>query len=239
MGVGVAAVALMGCSAGTSDSSTGEGASPSGISSATTEPGGVTSEAGGLTPPSSVDESSSAASVGVTEATAVTLPAPPPPDYGLYEDAILAGARTHPRTIEYANWKAACYAEFGIPARVVGPGHLELPYPPEQEAAANEAHLVCEQRAVDEGVIADPMYHPPERLRLWYRAYVEVAYECLVENGFPVDPPPSMEVWVEEFPDTWDPFAIVGDQADAVEKCPPEIDVLLIELGKRDDAAGR
>jgi len=170
-----------------------------------------------------------------TEVTTVTMPVPPRPDYGIHEDAILAGGRTHPGTIEYANWKAECYAEFGIPARVLGPGSLELPYAPEQESLANKAHMECEQRAIDQGIIADPMFHPPERLRLWYRALVEVAYECLVANGFPTTPPPSMDVWVEAFPNTWVPHGSrLPDEA--FEVCPQEIDLLLIELGERDEA---
>jgi len=170
-----------------------------------------------------------------TEVTAVTMPVPPPVDYGVYEDAMLAGGRTHAGTIEYANYLAMCYAEFGVPARVVGPGHLEVYSTAEQSSVANQAHLECEQRAVDDGLIADPMYFPPERLRLWYRAYVEVAYECLVAHGYPTTPPPSMDAWVEEYPDTWHPHGSrLPDEA--FEVCPQELDLLLIELGERDEA---
>jgi hypothetical protein len=194
----------------------------------TTEPVAPVTTVGSTGPPPTT-------SSGETEVTAVTMPVPPPPDYGIYEDAILAGAQTHARTIEYANFKAECYAEFGIAARVLGPGHLELPYAPEQESLANEAHVECEQRAIDQGLIPDPMQFPPERLRLWYRAYVEVAYECLVANGYPTSPPPSMDVWVEEYPDTWLPHGSrLPDEA--FEVCPQELDLLLIELGKRDEA---
>jgi hypothetical protein len=167
--------------------------------------------------------------------TTVTMPVPPPPDYGIYEDAILAGGQTHRGSIGYANFLASCFAEFGIPARVLGPGHLEVHATEEQSSIANRAHLECEQRAVDDGLIADAMYFPSERLELWYRAYVEVAYECLVANGFPTTAPPSMDVWVEEYPDTWHPHGSrLPDEA--FEACPQDPVLLLIELGERDEA---
>jgi hypothetical protein len=172
---------------------------------------------------------------GETEVTAVTMPVPPRKDYGMYEDAIVAGGRTHRGSIEYANFLASCYAEFGIPARVLGPGHLEVHATEEQSSIANQTHLECEQRAVNDGLIADPMYFPSERLELWYRAYVEVAYECLVTNGFPTTAPPSMDVWVEEYPDTWHPHGSrLPDEA--FEACPQDPVLLLIELGERDEA---
>src|SRR5690606_32329551 len=79
---------------------------------------------------------------------------------------------------------------------------------------------------------------PDDVLALWYRAYVEVAYECLVDHGFPTNPPPSEATWIDNYPNVWTPHDIVGDQPDVIAVCPQDIGLLLIELGRR-DSGGR
>jgi len=66
--------------------------------------------------------------------------------------------------------------------------------------------------AILEGTDKQRWWHrrpPPETLRLYYRAYVEVAYECLRENGYPTNPPPSVDGWVENYPDVWHPHEVI------------------------------
>ena len=143
-------------------------------------------------------------------------------------------------SIEYANFRATCFAqEFGIPLTVTGPGSTRYDGPPLPAGLFEEAFEECERRAVESGLIGYTSTDLPdeERLRLWYRAYVEVAYECLNEAGHPTTPPPSMDVWVEGYPDVWYPHDEVGAEAESMEgACSQDIVDLLIELGRRDEA---
>lgn len=164
-------------------------------------------------------------------------------DYGMYHDAIMQGSRTHPGSIEAANWTAACVAESGFSVTVVGPGAIRSSNPSEQQAGFSSAYDACLARAEAEGVFS--MGVPDdETLRVWYRAYFEVAYECLNERGYPTTPPPSVDVWVQDYerqatePNAvWHPHDQIWSIAESLEgACSQDPVELLIELGRRDAA---
>lgn len=157
-------------------------------------------------------------------------------DYGPYEEAIFGGAEMYFGSVEYTNWFYTCVAEHGFNVTVVGPAQAEV-HVGEQEEAYERAKRECDQRALDEGLTSYSMYggFPDElTLRLWYRAYVEIAAECLQDAGYSVDPPPSEDSWVENYPNVWHPH---GRRTGEV--CTDDPIELLIELGQRDEAAGR
>lgn len=180
--------------------------------------------------------------VASEDATALTLSSPPSTvDYGIYSDEVLLGGQVVRNSIEYANFVASCYAEYGISATVVGPGELEVAGGGQTEAR-NRATVECDQRAVESGLIGLGISDnpPPDVLEVWYRGFTEIAYPCLRENGFPTSEPPSMSVWVEAYPNVWTPHSVVGstlppeELEEVLEVCPQDIGLLLIELGQRD-----
>lgn len=181
-------------------------------------------------------EETSTSLAPVESGTAITLPPPDSPtDYGIYGDAVLFGGRVARGSVEFSNFLATCYAEYGISVRVIGPGELELAAGGQGEAL-QRATVECDERAKDSGLIGLGISDvpPDDVLALWYRAYVEVAYECLVDHGFPTNPPPSEATWIDNYPNVWTPHDIVGDQPDVIAVCPQDIGLLLIELGRRD-----
>lgn len=169
--------------------------------------------------------------------TVVTLPLPATPtDYGIYRDVIFGGAQMVSGSLEFTNWWAVCLGEHGFSVTVIGPAESEVAVG-EQDEAFQDAIMECDRRAVNEGVVAQsPLtgFPGPETLALWYRAYVEVAYECLRDNGFPTNPPPSVDEWVENYPDVWHPH----DAGAPNGACTDDVVELLIELGNRDEENG-
>lgn len=180
--------------------------------------------------------------------TVITLPLPATPiDYGIYRDVIFAGAQMVPGSIEFTNWWATCIGEHGFSVTVIEPGHTETSVRPEQRDAHDAAVRECDRRSVAEGIVAHGIsgMAAPDTLRLWYRAYVEVAYECLRENGYPTNPPPSVDEWVENYPNVWHPHEVIWagetgrvDTARPAAYCSQDPVELLIDLGKRDEATG-
>lgn len=172
-------------------------------------------------------------------AVAVTLPTAEI-DYGIYESAITMGGSTHRGSIEHANFMAICYAEFGLAAEVVGPGEILVSGGADQLEAQNQAQMECDQQARDAGLLALSVTDIPDSgvLELWYRAYVEVAYECLLANGHTPAAPPSVDTWVQNYPNTWFPHQEVPPESELYELCTQDIVLLMIELGERDQAAG-
>lgn len=167
--------------------------------------------------------------------TVITLPSPETPvDYGIYRDVIFGGAKMHRGSIEFINWWAVCVGEQGFSVTVIGPEEIHSRYAEHQEAAYRAAFDECDRRSVAEGIVADGVrdFPDPDRLRIYYRAYVEVAYECLQENGEPTNPPPSSDEWVENYPNVWHPHDAGGD----IGICSQDPIELLIELGKQDEA---
>ena len=156
-------------------------------------------------------------------------------DYGPYEDQILGGAEMVPGTAEYTNWFYSCIAEHGFDVEILAPARAQVDIG-EQQEAYDRAVRECDQTAVERGIIAYSMFDIPdeETLRLWYRGYVEVAMPCLREAGYEVKPPPSEDTWVENYPEVWHPH-----DGRIVEECTQDPIEMLIELGKRDEAAGR
>lgn len=192
-----------------------------------------------MTPPGSSTFPEPGSADDATPAVAVTLPTEEV-DYGIYEAAITMGGSTHRGSIEHANFLATCYAEYGLAAEVVGPGEILVTAGVDQVEAQNRAHMECDQRARDAGLIALSVTDIPEPgiLELWYRAYVEVAYECLAANGHTPAAPPSVDSWVQNYPNTWFPHQDVPPESELFELCTQDIVMLLVELGERDQASG-
>ncbi len=103
------------------------------------------------------------------------------------------------------------------------------------------------------GLLDQPQPATDEQLRLWYRAFM-LTYECLLEHGYPVNPPPSEEEYVESKGTSWHPYdaipyaglvaapGVEPDPETAAEieaartleqTCPQDLSVLIPEL--RDD----
>lgn len=167
-------------------------------------------------------------------------------DYGMYRDAIFRGGEMLAGSVEFAEYLVGCMAGLGYAATVVGPGAVRLDTSPDQSAASlHGAYDECMQDAKDGGLIATG-FPDEETIRLYYRAYVEVAYECLNEQGYPTNPPPSEDVWVQDFPSVqyepwrvWFPHELVWHLAESLEgACSQDMVELLIELGRRDAEGG-
>jgi hypothetical protein len=95
-----------------------------------------------------------------------------------------------------------CMESFGVPVQYAGPGGIVRPNNPAQ--AAREAALLelCLEAMKQRGLVGMSESDPDLRRRR-YAAYLD-AYECLIEHGVEVDPPPTLEAFVDGQP--WSPF---------------------------------
>lgn len=75
-----------------------------------------------------------------------------------------------------------------------------------QEEAFRQALGACEAEALDAG-LAFPRREPTaEELHELYHLY-RWTYECLLENGYPTEQPPSEAEWVESGGRSWHPYS--------------------------------
>ncbi len=82
--------------------------------------------------------------------------------------------------------------------------------PPEQSEAASRAMEDCMQAAIDQGVVVGPPEISDENLRVWYAAY-QITQSCLIEHGYPVVDPPSLDSYVEARGTNWHPYDAVPE----------------------------
>lgn len=159
-----------------------------------------------------------------------------PTDYGLYADAILLGGRTHRGSVDHYRFLVRCIRSQGFAVDWEPGDDGYVVHGGSQQEAASAASERCRRRAVEIGLVSGESRPADDVLRLWYRAYVEVGYPCMVEHGYPVNDPPSMETWLQQYPNTWSLYAALSPTmvADVEPTCPQDVTVLLMELGKRD-----
>ena len=129
--------------------------------------------------------------------------------------------------------KLACIRSFGFAAELdLGDLGIVVDLPPEQQDEYFEVLDICRRRLFAElGVSEVPSR---EELTAHYRAYLYVR-ECMIAEGYPVDDPPSLEVYVESLGAAWHPYDAVmaGGQGSPgffsrlEETCPQDLFYLL------------
>lgn len=152
----------------------------------------ATTSLGTPTPPSGVDPELFAEAVGVVEPMAATL-----------DNAIPASF------VESEHILGKCVTHFGF----------EIVQPELAEQTGIYVYRVGEQRARYEAVyeacrvaiqeLDITMLPSPETNEVLFSAYLEV-YRCLQSAGFPTEPPPSKDRFLQD-PESWDPWqAMIG-----------------------------
>ncbi len=129
--------------------------------------------------------------------------------------------------------KLACIRSFGFAAELdqtdLG---IVADLPPEQQDEYFDVLDICRRRLFAElGVSEVPSR---EELTAHYRAYLYVR-ECMIAEGYPVDDPPSLEVYVESHGAAWHPYDAVmaggqgspGFFSGLEETCPQDLFYLL------------
>jgi hypothetical protein len=75
-----------------------------------------------------------------------------------------------------------------------------------QQEAFYEALFACEAEAVDAGLALPRREPTEEELSELYHLY-RWTYDCLLENGYPAEQPPSEAEWVESGGRSWHPYS--------------------------------
>lgn len=153
---------------------------------------------------------------GSTVVTAVITLAPQP-DSPLHLprevlDLFAAHAPVLWATEEHFDLVVQCMNEMGwahsiTPERVDGVNTILLNAPEQTEAAGEALHL-CNLEPVDLGYVVMPTASDDD-VAVLYRAWTEVTVPCMQENGFPTDPPPSAESFIEAGGSNWHPHQAV------------------------------
>lgn len=118
---------------------------------------------------------------------------------------------------------AECLEDKGFVAEVNLRDRSVAAGPPEQSEAASQAIADCMQEATDQGVVAGPPEISEENLRVWYAAY-QITQRCLIEHGYPVVEPPSVDSYVEEQGRNWHPYDAVPEASMYGEQNAPDPD---------------
>lgn len=136
--------------------------------------------------------------------------------------------------IERIEFYAACLSEGGL-AVEIDPVDLGVTYriPDGQEDAYNRIKTDCRAATRERFGMTD---HPrPADLERWYRAYAWT-WRCLIEYGYILNDPPTMDSFVESGGSNWQPFAelmLSGGAPDGEvrrvleQSCPQDVDYLI------------
>ncbi|MCQ3807429.1 MAG: hypothetical protein OXB92_01640 [Acidimicrobiaceae bacterium] len=87
----------------------------------------------------------------------------------------------------------------------------------DQFERVNAINAACERALADLGVL---LIVDPNTFTIIYESYIAV-HDCLVENGFPVTDPPTLETFIDS-PHSWTPWVgMIGDSSPGLLVEPP------------------
>ncbi len=101
--------------------------------------------------------------------------------------------------------------------------------------AFREAMIACEEASYEIGLIARPQPPDEDALAAWYDAFM-LTYQCMEDQGYPVSPPPSRDLYVESGGSIWHPYQeLAPTQVPEVEEvCPQDLVVLFQQLADQE-----
>jgi len=130
-------------------------------------------------------------------------------------------------SIEHLTFMERCIESAGFEVEIQD-GGIQV-RPGAQRSFYDEVKAKCDADAVDSGLVG--AQEPPDERELaaWYDAY-ELTYDCMVREGFPVNPMPSKDSFVESDGRSWHPYELVrGDLGQIETVCPQDL-VVLFEM---------
>ncbi len=132
--------------------------------------------------------------------------------------------------VERQQFSLECFRRYGFDGEIQEDAGILFDVPPDQQERFVEVNARCvEEEAAEFGIeVGVPSV---ESLRRHYRAYLYVR-ECMIAEGYPVDDPPSMEVFVESGGSVWHPYDAVMRSSPSSfsrleETCPQDLFYLL------------
>lgn len=174
--------------------------------------------------------------------TLVPPPLPADPGYGSslgrYAEFVLRGALVPLGSIEHLEWMAACMESAGFEVEIMGDKGAITSHVGAQMSAFQEALAACDEAAFEARLVPRPQPPDEERLAAEYEARL-IAYQCLLEAGYPVSPPPSKEAYVESG-GAWQPHDDVPleRRSRAEEICTQDLFRLFLLLAERESQPG-
>jgi len=171
---------------------------------------------GSATGPSTTARVSVAASVPLAPSSTTTSPAVPVTAGSVASAEEIAGllpstpVTTAPAgavrasVLERQRFAVECFRRYGFEGVIQEDSGILFDVPPSQQDRFGEVNRLCvEEEAEEFGMeLGVPS---AETLRRHYRAYLYVR-ECMIAEGYPVDDPPSLEVFVESGGAAWHPY---------------------------------
>jgi hypothetical protein len=128
-----------------------------------------------------------------------------------------------PEHLQYMEW---CVESEGFDVQI-SDGGLLAHTGSAQEPRYREVLALCEQTAVDRGLVK--AQGPPDsgELAAWYEAF-GWTHDCLVENGYPVSDPPSLDLYIESRGRNWHPYDMLDpmELAQVEGVCPQDLIVI-------------
>lgn len=130
-------------------------------------------------------------------------------------------------SIEHLTFMERCIESAGFEVEIQD-GGIQVRFGA-QESFYREVKAKCDADAVDSGLVG--AQEPPDEpeLAAWYDGY-RLTYDCMVREGFPVNPIPSKDSYIESDGRNWHPYELVrGDLGQIETVCPQDL-VVLFEM---------
>lgn len=154
-------------------------------------------------PPESAPVSTTSPAIASTSSTMARIPSEP--------NGSVAGTGLRFGSVEHLEYLRICLAEAGFTDVEIDidEGMMTGRTPPGQEEVFNEALAECMQRGIDQGLVLPPEPPSEEQLTRIFQAFTEITQPCLVANGYPTSPPPSLERYIESEGSNWHPYEAI------------------------------
>ena len=156
---------------------------------------------------------------------------------GPYADMVLRGGLVPYGSEEHLNYLASCVESAGFSVKLdLHEQSLEASPGPSQTERYREVLRLCEEAAINSGLVG-PVLPPTEAdLALQYQAF-QLTYQCLIDAGLPAPEPPSEQVYVDSGGKAWHPYTLLspGDVPTAEALCPQDLVVLFEKLAETGD----
>jgi hypothetical protein len=207
----------------------------------TETPSGSPAGAGSI-PEQSTLPTSTADLPGGDTFTLVPPPLPADPGYGSrlgqYAKFVLRGALVPLGSIEHLEWMAACMEYAGFEVEIMSEDGAITARAGAQMSVFQEVLAACDEAAFEAGLVPRPQPPDEERLAAEYEAR-SIAYQCLVDAGYPVSPIPSKDAYIDSG-GKWRPHDEVPLERlyQAEQTCTQDLGLLFLLLAERESQPG-
>ncbi len=144
---------------------------------------------------------------------------------GAYAEFVLGPDAIVPNgSVEHLTFMETCIESAGFDVEIEDGGiQVRLGA---QESFYRDVQTQCEADAVQRGLVAEQAPPDDRELAAWYDGYM-LTYDCMVREGYPVNPPPSRDSYIESGGQNWHPYELLRGDPSAIEAvCPQDLVVL-------------